>query len=157
MIQMDPSNPEILHAGELFSRLVSYRESLLNREDEWTRRALKHMDSVHNDRETTNKRLFMSSVARNTDMIGSLAGINSTHNPEIAQNIPEYLLPVDSEVSAEHIAEVNKRTLVQREQQEQPSAEDVRLAELRQQVSDLSTPLNNTDFTADNDQFARAA
>lgn len=153
---MDPTNPEILHVPDLLRRIVDYRANLLAQEASWVTTALRHMDSVNEVRESKNKRLFMSSVARNTDVIGAFAGVDSMHDPAVASKIPEYLIQTDEKVTAEHIAAVNESIQQYQTKQEKPTEEDLQLARLRDRVQLLSTPLNNADLTAENEQFTWA-
>ncbi len=105
---MDPLfSPEFLLSPErLFGAVVEWRRTLIDRSSVEAAQALGAMREIHPEREYQNRKLFMSSVARNTDIFGSV--VESDHDPLLANVTPiRRESPEVVETEKAHIAYLN--------------------------------------------------
>lgn len=123
------------------------------------------MIEVQPRRNGTDPYLFMSTVARKTDVLGGV--VKSSHDPELAKSTPIRNLSSREVVTDRaHLAYINNLTSSAKTDQPKLSEEEKLLSNLRQDVGELAKPAVEVQrnvaseapgFAAINDQFALGA
>ncbi len=118
--------PENLLSPErLFGEIVRFRQTHLEASYGDAFQALDTIRQVDPIREHQNRKLFMSSVARKTDILGSV--VDSQHDPLIANVTPIHQEPIEVvETDQAHIAYLRAVTGDLEEERDSEIPEDVR-------------------------------
>ncbi len=132
-------SPESLLSPEsLFGAVVEWRNSLVERSSSEAFQALDAMREVHPERERQNRRLFMSSVAEDMNVLAAGA-VEYDSNPDLASVTPiRNISPEAVATEQAHIAYINDMASGLQQVQEAEIPEDARrLSQARQNLDAL--------------------